>query len=93
MREAVKNCSKALEGIVGRFMYYGGQIYSMTGQAGEEPFEIASSANAQVVILKFKCVKTFSLDNMSEDQRPFMAQMLNFLNVLVKGALLAHDYK
>jgi hypothetical protein len=34
MREAVKNCSKALEGIVGRFMYYGGQIYSMTGQAG-----------------------------------------------------------
>jgi hypothetical protein len=46
-----------------------------------------------VVILKFKCVKTFSLDNMSEDQRPFMAQMLNFLNVLVKGALLAQDYK
>lgn len=29
MREAVKNCSKALEATIGRFMYYSGHIYGM----------------------------------------------------------------
>ena len=34
MKEAVGNCAKKLQDIIGRFIYHSGHIFAMTGQVG-----------------------------------------------------------